>query len=468
SNADGGYLLAGSTQSNDGDVTAFSGVSDIWIVKTDVNGNLLWQKTYGGSDEDVALDAIAVADGYILFGYSSSLDGDMTEMYGIADYWILKIDLDGNLIWQNNLGGSLIDHGHEIQQTADGGFLLCGQNKSTNYDATGSGNNGKNDFWIVKTDSLGNLVWQKAYGGSEADIGNSLTVTGDGGFVACGYANSSNGDIGENFGLGDGWVFRCDSNGVIVWSHVYGGSGDDFARVIIPANTGGFMLVGGSTSNDGDITGSNGSTDLWLMKLDTAGALLYSKVIGGSGFEVAYDIIPYPGGGYLIAGGSNSLNGDIPFTYGATDFLVLKVNEEGDVEWVQNFGGEASEECRSIIAGTDGGFIAAGFSESATGDISTPKGGFDFWLLHLSAPEICNAFDDNANGITDEDCVPLTIAIVGDDSICKGTITELCAETDVFTAYQWYRNGNVIAGATAVCYSTNKQGTYKVRGIVGS
>lgn len=468
SNADGGYLLVGSTQSTDGDVTGYSGANDFWVVKTDMEGNLLWQKTYGGSDEEVALDAIELADGFILFGYSASLDGDMTDMHGVADYWLLKIDFSGNLIWQNNLGGSLIDHGHEVHQTSDGGFILCGQSKSTNFEASGSGNNGKNDFWIVKTDSLGNLQWQKAYGGSEADIGNAILVTDDGGFVACGYANSSNGDIGENMGFGDAWVFRCDSNGEIIWSQVFGGSGDDFARAIIPASTGGYFLVGGTSSNNGDIIGGNGSTDIWLLKLDDAGELIYSEVLGGSGFDVAYDVLSYPGGGYLIAGASNSVNGDIPVTYGATDFLVLKVNEEGGVEWIQNFGGSASEEFRSVIAGIYGGFIASGFTESSAGDISSPKGGYDFWLVHFGAPEICNDYDDNANSITDEGCAELSITISGADSICKGAISTLCANPTEFTAYQWYRNGNAIAGATTECYNTNKQGSYSVRGIIGT
>ncbi|HVX28799.1 MAG TPA: hypothetical protein VHB70_20795, partial [Parafilimonas sp.] len=180
---DGGYIIAGNTYSkNNGDVTNNHGNSDYWIVKTDAFGNIQWQKSYGGSLNDVANSIQQTTDGgYIVAGYAASNNGDVIGNHGSADYWVLKLDASGNIQWQKSLGGSDFERANIIQQTVDGGYIVAGFSYSNNGDVTG--NHGSADYWIVKLDSTGNIEWQKSLGGSayEEPYLHSIQQTTDGG-----------------------------------------------------------------------------------------------------------------------------------------------------------------------------------------------------------------------------------------------------------------------------------------------
>lgn len=275
---DGGYIIAGESESIDGDVTGNNGYKDYWVVKVDSSGNLIWEKSFGGTWSDNTPMIQETTDGgVIVAGESSSNDGDVSgNNGGSSDYWIIKLDINGNIIWQNCLGGSSTDVAYSIEQTTDGGYIVAGKSSSSDGDITG--NNGNYDYWVVKLDISGNISWQKSLGGSQWDIAYSVQQTTDGGYIVAGKINSVNGDITENNGLWDYWVVKLDNIGNIIWQKSYGGSNDDYAYSIKQTSDGGYIIAGGSNSTDGDVIGSSGS-GCWIVKIDSVGNIIWQKFI---------------------------------------------------------------------------------------------------------------------------------------------------------------------------------------------
>ena len=205
---DGGYIIAGSSQSNDGDVSGNHGGGDYWVVKIDSLGSLIWQKSLGGSGNEVANSIQQTTDGgYIVAGESGSNDGDVSGNHGVSsDFWILKLDLNGNIIWEKSFGGFSTDKAYSIQQTQDGGFIAAGQAFSNDGDVTV--NNGTFDYWITKINSDGNLIWQKSLGGSLGDYAQSINQSIDGGYIIVGYSTSDDIDVTDSYGNEDYWIVK--------------------------------------------------------------------------------------------------------------------------------------------------------------------------------------------------------------------------------------------------------------------
>ncbi|MFX0113133.1 MAG: hypothetical protein ACFFB3_01155 [Candidatus Hodarchaeota archaeon] len=234
--ADGGFLLAGFTNSHG------AGDFDIWLVKTNSTGGVQWNRTYGGLNDEFADSLLQTADGGFL------VVGE-TESYGAGgfDFWLMKINLTGAVLWNQTYGGSNSDEVSSLLQTADGGFLLVGETESYGV--------GSDDIWLVKTDSLGIMQWNRTYGGSHSDSANSLLQTADGGFLLAGYTES------YGAGVGDIWLVKTDSLGVAQWHQTYGGPKRDCAFSIQQTADEGFVLAGFTNSN------GDGSADMWLIKL---------------------------------------------------------------------------------------------------------------------------------------------------------------------------------------------------------
>jgi hypothetical protein len=234
---------------------------DYWIVKIDKSGNILWQNTIGGSDEMMHCILLRQTSdgGYILGGYSlSNISGDKTEnRLGLYDYWMVKIDSIGNIQWQNTIGGNANDVLYSIQQTSDGGYILGGGSLSGISGDKIENNLGGYDFWIIKTDGLGNIQWQNTIGGSGVDVIFSIHQTIDGGYILGGSSSSSiSGDKSENnWGGGDYWIVKTDSAGNIQWQNTIGGNNIDELHSIQQSQDGGYILGGSSYSNiSGDKT----------------------------------------------------------------------------------------------------------------------------------------------------------------------------------------------------------------------
>ena len=209
--ADGGYIFAGYTTSLDGDTSGNHGGYDAWIVKLSDTGTLLWQKTLGGSTIDYATSIQETTDGgYIFAGFTTSNNGDVTGNHGEYDVWIEKLSNTGSLLWQKVLGGTNIDYAQSIQLTTDGGYIVAGFTTSNNGDVTG--NHGAHDAWIIKLSNEGNLLWQKALGATDIDYADSVQQTTDGGYIVSGYTVSTDGYITGNHGGYDAWVVKLGSD----------------------------------------------------------------------------------------------------------------------------------------------------------------------------------------------------------------------------------------------------------------
>jgi len=268
--SDGGYLLGCSTYSNDGDVSINKGWSDIWLVKLSESGSIEWEKTYGGSDFDICSTVIMASDNsYIIAGSTYSNDGDVTGNHGSYDHWIVKVDQMGNIEWQKCLGGSDYDQSADIIQASDGYYYVLGYAQSTDGDVIDA--IGHTDFWLVKLDEAGTIIWTHSYGGTDYDDGYSLCEF-EGDIIMTGKSNSVNGDVSLHIGAYDIWTIGVNTNGNIQWEKSLGGQLDDNAMSIINADPG-LMIAGSSYSSDGDLTGNMGDMDFWVLKLEKADAV---------------------------------------------------------------------------------------------------------------------------------------------------------------------------------------------------
>ncbi len=398
---DGGYIVAGQSQSNNADVSGHHGLTnywDYWIVKLDAAGNIQWEKSLGGINNDYAYSIQQTLDGgYIVAGTSSSKDGDVSGNHGGSDYWIVKLDATGNIQWEKSLGGSQEDYGYAIQQTLDGGYIVGGSTASSDGDV--SENHGNFDYWIVKLDAAGNIQWQKSLGGSGEDIVRSIKQTTDGGYIVAGFSDSNDGDVSGNHGGRDCWIVKLDDTGNIQWQKSLGGYRDDEAQSIQLTTDGGYVVAASSRSNDGDVSGHHGSTtffDYWVVKLDDTGNIQWQKSLGGSNPEYAYSIQQTLDGGYIVGGYTMSSDGDVTGLHYAIDMWVVKLTTDGAIQWQKTLGGNKDDRAFSIRQTNDGGYIVAGFSDSTDGDVSEKHELTDYWIVKLfgECPDLSSAPDN--------------------------------------------------------------------------
>ena len=383
---DSGYIVAGGAASNDGDVTGNHGGLDYWIIKLDNNGNIQWKKSYGGMYDDVAQTIIQTSDsGYLVGGSSKSNDGDVIYpgQANYQHYWLIKLDNAGLIQWQQTtaLNAKAI---LSIQQSYDGGYIVAG------YREIG----GDQDYDIAKLNINGIVSWQKFYGGSSNDMANSIQQTLDGGYIITGGASSNDGDVDLNHGLWDYWIIKSDSIGNIQWKKSYGGSSVDLAYSVLQNINGEYIISGRSESNDGDVVGNHGNTDLWIIKLDANGDLTQEKSLGGSnidGFNKS-EIKQTSDGGYIIAGAEASTDGDVSFNYGSIDYWIIKLDNNLNIQWQKSFGGSSTDFAYSILETNDGGFIIAGLSQSNDGLVLQNHGYYDYWIIKLGPYSSTNEY----------------------------------------------------------------------------
>lgn len=380
---DGGYFIGGYTGSYDGDVSNFHGRRDYWIVKTDRLLNIEWQKCLGGSEYDSLYDiCLDDHDNCVVTGTTNSNDGDVSNFHGRSDYWVAKLKSDGTLLWQKCFGGTNVDSAQCIQQTNDGGYIVAGWSTSNDEDVTK--NNGASDYWIVKLDDQVNLQWEKSYGGSNSDLAQEIKQTNDGGYIVVGYTNSNDGDVTENMGQHDFWLIKLNEQGNLQWQSTFGGSYDDSAKSVVQTNDGGYVIVGSTHSNNGDVFGNHGQGDLWIVKIDGLLNIEWQKCYGGSANDYANSVQCTSDGGYIVVGSTRSIDGDIKGFHGGVDYWILKLSKDGNIQWQKCLGGSDYDVARSIQQTTDGRYIVAGSSKSIDGDvIGEAHGNYDYWILKL-------------------------------------------------------------------------------------
>ncbi|UOK43594.1 MULTISPECIES: T9SS type A sorting domain-containing protein [Flavobacterium] len=379
---DGGYIMAGFTYSNDADVIGNHGEFDSWIVKLTNTGSIEWQKSLGGTGRDYACSIEQTTDGgYIIAGGSNLNDGDVTGNHGGNDCWIVKLSNTGSIQWQKSLGGTDYDYANSIQQTSDGGYIMAGYTGSNDGDF--NGNHGSNDYWIVKLTNTGSIEWQKSLGGSYSDEARSIRQTTDGGYIIAGSSYSINGDVTGNHGQSDYWVVKLTNTGSIQWQKCLGGSGWDHANSIQQTTDGGYIIAGSTQSNNGDVNGNHGLSDSWIVKLSNSGSIQWQKCLGGIGDDDPYSIVQTPDGGYIIAGSTRSNDGDVTGNHGLSDYWIVKLTNTGSIQWQKCLGGTGVDYANSIQQTTDGGYIIAGYTESNDGNVTGNHGGSDAWIIKL-------------------------------------------------------------------------------------
>ncbi len=380
---DGGYVVAGPSPSHNGDVFGNHGGLDFWVLKLDNNGLVKWKKTYGGSTDEQAYSVKSTSDkGCIVVGYTLSNDEDVLGNHGYYDAWVLKLDSTGAIQWQKCLGGSDWEEANDVQQTKDGGYVVVGRSRSTDGDVTV--NHGYLDYWIVKLDSAGVIEWQKSYGGSSEDNAYAVQQTMDGGYIVCGESSSQDGNVTGNHGDSDCWILKLNYEGKIEWERSFGGTSIDRANDILETANGGFIALGQTYSNNGNVTENHGLSDFWVVKMSQTGDLEWQKTFGGSNGEFARSICQTNDGGYAMTGQTQSNNGDAVGNNGGADLWVVKISETGELQWQKTLGGTQAEWGNAIQQTGDGGFILAGFAWSSNGDVSGVHGYNDFWVVKLS------------------------------------------------------------------------------------
>jgi len=339
--SDEGYAILGCTDSFG------SGLTDILLVKTDSNGNIQWYKTYGGANIDYSGThaLVQTADGgYAIAGLTNSFGA------GNFDFWLIKTDSEGNIQWDKTYGGIGDDEAYCLIATQDGGYAIAGV--TTSFGA------GLGDFWLVKTDSDGSVQWNMAYGGTSDECAYALVQTNDGGYALAGITNS--------FGAGnwDFCLFRSDPNGNQLWNKTFGGIDRDIARALVKTDDEGYAIAGYTASF------TSGDEDFWLVKTDLFGNMQWNKTYGGLGNERACDLVMASGEGYVIAGWTDS------FGF-SKDFWLIKTDLNGNIEWNQTYGGIVDDVALGVVHTVDYGYAIVGWTTSlgCGGDVWLVKAG---------------------------------------------------------------------------------------------
>lgn len=348
-----------------------------------------WQQSFGGTSTDEPAAICGTSDdGYIAVGTTYSTDGDVIGNHGSLDCWVTKIASGGVLIWQRCFGGTHEELASAVAQTKDDGYIIAGRTNSNDGDVAGN-HSTSNDAWVIKLNSAGFIEWSKCFGGTSDDNATSVKQTIDGGYIVAGSTNSNNGDVSgnhSNTGFSDMWVIKLDSAGNILWQKCYGGSYSESASAIEQTKDSGYIVCGVAGSINGDVVGLHNSSDYWVVKLDKTGNLVWQKCLGGTSYDNATAITQLKDSGYVVAGNALSSNGDVTGYHGGNgDYWIVKLTATGTIVWEKCFGGSAQDQAISVQQTFDGNIMVAGFSSSADGDVVNAHGGGDYWALKLDS-----------------------------------------------------------------------------------
>ncbi|MGB3076967.1 MAG: MopE-related protein [Chitinophagales bacterium] len=464
--ADGGYIIAGST------VSFGAGASDAYLVKTDATGNVTWSKTYGTSSNDEAYGIVQTVDGGYVFSGTEKQSG----LNGYAH--LVKVDATGNVLWSKTFGNSTRKNfAYTLLQTADHGFVIGG------WENLNLGIN--DDMCLIKTDSTGTLQWYKSYGDVGHDQNYSVRLANDGGFIIAGITFSAF--------IFEVNVVKTDAGGNLEWTRNIGGNAEDDAYAVTSTSDGGFVFCG--------TTSSFGTTHAgYMVKLNSAGSVLWSKTMGNSGWTGFFAIQEATDGGLILAGAKNEV-------YGASGNLYLvKTDANGNSGCNTSVISTSSTPsilvgvpvahstsiqsvntvATSVLSGTSVTTIcsscdptswyqdldADNYGNTAVTQLSCVKpAGFvannmdcndENAAIHPYADDVCNGIDDNCDGVADENAITAIVNPSGNVTLCNGSTISLDANIGSGIIYQWYKNSVAISGATNSSFIVSKKGNYYV------
>ena len=387
--SDGGFMVIGSSTSSDGLIQNKMGLeSDIILMKFDSDKSIEWVKNYGGSRDDRGQSVVEVSGiGYALLGYSMSNDGDASSNEGFHDNWVILIDSKGDIIWEKSYGFSGHDHAYNIIKTKDGNLFFNGFLDVTASRGLGSTKkvgksikHGVGEFWCHKIDLDGNILWRKYFGGTNNDRSYDSVETSDGDFLIVGSSESNDIDISSPKGSYDIWVIKLSSNGDLLWERSYGGSKYETANSIIQSADKKIHILGSTLSNDKNISFQMGSSDFWLLTIDSDGNLLSEQTFGGSNFDKGKKIEIDSKDNLWLTGYSRSIDFDFSSNKGKNDAVLIQLSKNRILKEIFKIGAEGEDIANSLIHFNENEIIVAGYSDSRKDYFVENRGGKDIFL----------------------------------------------------------------------------------------
>ncbi len=427
---DSGYIIATTTYSSDGDVSENAGLRDFWIINSDLSGNIIWQKNYGGSSLEELGAVLKTSDScYVFGGTTYSADGDIGLNFGGADCVVMKLSKEGEILWLHVFGGSKNDWLTSIIQTNDGGYIFTGHSRSDNgIFADHSGSTDYPDLIVVKLNSLGELEWSKSYGGINSDEGNAVIQTTELDYVVVGYTS-----IWEPTFDFDYWILKIDADGDVLWDKKYGGTNQDYAFSIAELFSKNLIVTGEAWSDDGDILDSHGLQEAWTILLDDDGEIIWKKSFGGSCAETGRDILMHSDSTISIIGSTCSPDdGDVlghHGDFGYSDYWIFNIDTIGIIRWQQCFGGTETDQAYSTSLTLDTSILITGSARSNDFDVTGHHSGDDAWTIKIK--NICNPLkyypDIDGDGFGDIESMYIyscndTIGFVSNNLDCNDSI----------------------------------------------
>jgi len=341
--ADGGYILAGSTTRLDQEY------SDATLIKLDAYGQIVWSQWYGEEEwSEGFAEVVSVSDGgYIAVGSHSH-----TEQRGEPNIYAVKTDASGNLVWKKSYGKSEYkpDAAADIISAGDGGYLIAGYTQTQE----------NKDAYLLKIDSNGSVLWEKTYGGSGGEDIRKIKPSADGGYVFVGSTSSFYTGAAGDF---DFYLVKIDASGNLIWEKHYGGTDWDRAASFIITNDGGYLMVGYTASPEFGAV----AREVYMVKVDADGNKQWQKLYGWEHKDESADVIATDDGGYLIVGRSERLY-DAKFDKWRSDLYVIKTDIIGNEVWSQTYGGFHDEGASCVRQVSDGGYIISGYTGSYSKD----------------------------------------------------------------------------------------------------
>lgn len=438
----GEFVIVGNTSSSNGDFTINKGGTDIFISKFDSNGNKMWVKSYGGSGTDYMYHVIHTQDGgFVGLGLSNSSNGDFPSSKGDYDGYIMKFDKDGNKQWFKRFGGSYYDDFSKVIETQDGDFIAVGQSASLNGDITS--NKGNFDGIVVKYNNIGTKMWSKNFGGTNDDSISDVIELDNQQLVLVGNSNSNNGDLTSNKGLSDAFIMKIDSVGNKMWMKSYGGIKYDRFMSIKRTQEGDFLIAGGSESSDGDFPLNKGGNDIVVGKFDEFGDKKWLKTYGGNDYDTVAHLSETSRKDIILSGITMSATGDFQPSKGAADALLAKLDYDGDLIWNKTFGGTGNDYSYNIVETSKFEYVMNTSSYSNSGDFGTTKGGADFKFVQFSETPIGQSHDISVGIKSGEFSIdqPLLEATLGTITI-DGEIQTMDASLDNVTVKDFRATGD--------------------------
>jgi len=343
--SDGGYIMAGSTWSQPDS-------ADFYVVRTNEIGDTIWTRTYGGSGDEFARDIQQTSDGgYVIVGSTNSFGAACDNIY------LVKTDNQGITQWTRNYGGVWYEDAYSVMQTPDNGYIIAG--------TTSSFGAGLDDFYLVKTDDQGDTLWTHTYGGVDNEQSRCLLQTSDGGYIVGGYTTSF---VPYGWGM---YLVKTDDQGDTLWTHVYSAPQEEAdvlgAYAILQTSDSCYLIAGYALV-------PCMTADMLVIKTNSVGDTLWMRIYPNDGDEAAHDICPTDDGGYVLTGYNSAL-------YQDADVYLVKIDSLGNLVWSQTYGGDSDDEGHALFCAGNDSYVIAGCTSSFG------AGGSDFYLISCGPEE---------------------------------------------------------------------------------